>query len=119
MTQLLSWYERISKVELHLHLEGAIPHPTLWQLIQKYGGNPEVPDLTALQNRFQYRDFIHFLETWVWKNQFIREYDDYTLIAEDVARDLAVQHVRYAEVFFSPSRLKVMVTPPATSSVSE
>jgi len=104
MTQLLSWYERIPKVELHLHLEGAIPHPTLWQLIQKYGGSPEVPDLTALQKRFQYRDFIHFLETWVWKNQFIREYDDYTLIAEDVARDLAVQHVRYAEVFFSPSR---------------
>ncbi len=98
------WYDRIPKVELHLHLEGAIPHPTLWELIQKYGGSTEVPDLSALQKRFQYRDFPHFLETWVWKNQFIREYDDYTLIAEDVARDLAAQQVRYAEVFFSPSR---------------
>lgn len=104
MAEPSSWYERIPKVELHLHLEGAIPHPTLWQLIQKYGGNPEVPDLPALQKRFQYRDFAHFLETWVWKNQFIREYADYTLIAESVARDLASQNIRYAEVYFSPSR---------------
>jgi adenosine deaminase len=104
MPEPSSWYDRIPKVELHLHLEGAIPHPTLWQLINKYGGSPEVPDLPALQKRFQFRDFSHFLETWVWKNQFIREYADYTVIAEAVARDLAAQNVRYAEVYFSPSR---------------
>jgi adenosine deaminase len=100
----MSWFERVPKVELHLHLEGAIPHPTLWQLIQKYGGDPSVPNPEALSKRFQYRDFKHFLEMWVWKNQFIREYDDYTLIAEAVARDLAGQNIRYAEVFYSPSR---------------
>ena len=32
-----SWFEKIPKVELHLHLEGAIPHRALWELIQKYG----------------------------------------------------------------------------------
>jgi adenosine deaminase len=100
----ISWFERVPKVELHLHLEGAIPHPTLWQLIQKYGGDPSVPNPEALHKRFQYRDFKHFLEMWVWKNQFIREYDDYTLVAEAVARDLAGQNIRYAEVFYSPSR---------------
>jgi adenosine deaminase len=99
-----SWFERVPKVELHLHLEGAIPHDTLWQLIQKYGGEPSVPDQKALRDRFQYRDFPHFMETWVWKNQFIREYEDYTLIAEAVARDLIGQNIRYAEVFYSPSR---------------
>jgi adenosine deaminase len=38
----------------------------------------------------------------VWKNSFLREYDDFTLVAEAVARDLAAQRIRYAEAFFSP-----------------
>ena len=74
-----SWYERVPKVELHLHLEGAIPHDTLWQLMEKYGGDAEVPDLNALKERFKYRDFHQFIETWSWKNQFIREYEDFEL----------------------------------------
>ena len=97
-----TWYERVPKVELHLHLEGAIPQEALWQLIQKYGGDPGVPDLQALRQKFQFRDFPHFIETWVWKNQFLREYDDFTLIAEAVAQNLARQNVKYAEMFYSP-----------------
>ena len=89
-------------VELHLHLEGAIPYAALWELIQKYGGDPSVPNPAALLRRFEYRDFPHFLQTWGWKNRFLREYEDFTFIAEHVARDLAEQEVRYAEVFYSP-----------------
>lgn len=97
-----NWFERLPKVELHLHLEGAIPYDAMWELVQKYDGRTEVPNVEALVRRFQFRDFPHFIETWVWKNQFLREYEDFTLIAEAVARDLAGQNVRYAEVFFSP-----------------
>ena len=99
----LSWFERIPKVELHLHLEGAIPHEALWELIQKYGGDPSVPNLEALGHRFEYRDFRHFVETWVWKNQFLREYEDFLFIARAVAEDLARQNIRYAEMYFSPT----------------
>ncbi len=97
-----TWFERLPKVELHLHLEGAIPYDALWELIQKYGGEPSVPNKELLKNRFEYKDFPHFIETWVWKNQFLREYEDFSFIAEAVARDLASQNIRYAEVFFSP-----------------
>ena len=96
------WYERVPKVELHLHLEGAIPIPALWELVKKYGGDPMVPDPAALQRRFAYRDFPHFIETWVWKNQFLREYEDFSFIAEAVAADLTGQNIRYAEIFYSP-----------------
>jgi adenosine deaminase len=98
-----TWHDKIPKIELHLHLEGAIPHGALWELIQKYGGEPTVPNLRALTKKFQYRDFPHFLQTWTWKNQFLREYEDFTFIAEAVARDLARQNILYAETFFSPS----------------
>jgi adenosine deaminase len=99
----MSCFERVPKVELHLHLEGAIPHDALWDLVQKYGGDPSVPDLEALERRFEYRDFPHFIETWTWKNGFLREYEDFTFIAEAVARDLAGQNIRYVEAFFSPA----------------
>jgi adenosine deaminase len=97
-----NWYERAPKVELHLHLEGAIPYPALWELVQKYGGEPSVTNMDALLRKFEYRDFPHFIDTWIWKNQFLREYEDFTFFAEAVARDLADQNVRYAEVFYSP-----------------
>ncbi len=90
------------KIELHLHLEGAIPYDALWTLVRKYGGDAEISSLAMLKRRFAYRDFPHFIETWIWKNQFLREYEDFTFIAEAVARDLASQNIRYAEVFYSP-----------------
>ena len=96
------WLSRIPKVELHLHLEGAIPYDAMWELIQKYDGDPSCPDREALRQRFEYRDFPHFIETWLWKNTFLREYEDFTLIAEAVARDFADQNIQYVEAFYSP-----------------
>ncbi len=98
-----TWFERVPKVELHLHLEGAIPNDVLWELVKKYGGDHGVKSLEALKEKFVFRDFPHFIQTWIWKNTFIREYDDLTLIAAAVARDLAAQNIRYAEVFYTPS----------------
>lgn len=97
------WFDRLPKLELHLHLEGAIPLQALWELIQKYGGEPGIPNLAALETRFAYRDFDHFLETWSWKNRFLREYEDFTFVAERVARDLLRQNIRYVEAFYSPA----------------
>ena len=58
------WFDCLPKLELHLHLEGAIPLEALWELIRKYGGEPGIPNLAALEKRFEYRDFERFLEIW-------------------------------------------------------
>jgi adenosine deaminase len=97
-----SWFERIPKVELHLHLEGAIPHAALWELVQKYGGDQSVPTLDTLATKFTYHSFPEFIDTWVWKNTFLREYEDFEFIAKAVANDLAHQNIRYVEAFYSP-----------------
>ncbi len=97
------WLENIPKTELHLHLEGAIPLDALWALVQKYGGDPLAPDPAALERRFVFRDFPHFIVTWIWKNNFLREYEDFSFIAEAVARDLLRQNIRTVEAFYSPS----------------
>jgi adenosine deaminase len=98
-----SFLKALPKIELHLHLEGAIPLQTLWELIKKYGGQKELGnDIENLRKRFVFRDFPHFIETWIWKNQFLREYEDFEFMVGGVARDLAAQNVRYAELFFTP-----------------
>jgi adenosine deaminase len=99
----MTWYDRIPKVELHVHFEGSVPHDTLFDLIQKYGGDPSIPDVSALSKRFEYKDFPEFINTWSWKNQFLREYEDFTYVAEVVAGKMADQNIRYAELFYSPS----------------
>jgi adenosine deaminase len=100
------WLERLPKVELHLHLEGAIPHAALWQLICKYGGDPGVPSLDALPGRFVYRDFPDFIDRWIWKHGFLREAEDVELIAAAVAAELVRQRIVYAEVFYTPSDVR-------------
>jgi len=94
--------ETLPKTELHLHLEGAIPPDVLLELVHKYGGADEAPDPSRLAERLTYRDFPHFLDTWRWMCRFVREYDDFTRMAHGVAESLAAQHVRYAELHFSP-----------------
>jgi len=99
---IITFIGDLPKVELHLHLEGAIPLNALLQLIEKYQGNDYIT-IGDLEKRFTYTDFSHFINTWYWKNGFIREYEDYQFIAEHVALSLAEQNIRYAEIYFSPS----------------
>ena len=80
---------------------GAIP-TTPQELVRKYGGDADLGGPADLAGRFRYRDFAHFIDVWTWKNRFLLEYEDFTLVAEAVARDLAAQRIRYTEVFFSP-----------------
>jgi adenosine deaminase len=94
--------EILPKTELHLHLEGAIPADVLLELIRKYDGASEAPDMARLAERLTYRDFPHFLDTWRWMCRFVRENEDFTQIAYGVARELVARNVRYAELHFSP-----------------
>ncbi len=97
----LAWAEQLPKVELHVHLEGSIPLAALQQLVQKYDG-AEAPNAEELAARFRYRDFPHFIETWVWKNRYLRELADFTFISRAVAEHWRAQNIRYVEAFCSP-----------------
>ena len=96
------WVARLPKIELHIHLEGAIPKPALWELITKYGGDQSVRTPEDLDRVLAIRDPKHFFQMWVWMIRFLREYEDFTLIGRAVAQDLARQNIRYVEAFFSP-----------------
>jgi len=101
-SKITSFLEGMPKTELHIHLEGSIPINAMWELVQKYNGTGEVKNIEELKNRFNYTDFPHFIETWRWKNKFIMEYEDFALIAEEFAKDMIAQNIKYTEVFYSP-----------------
>lgn len=50
----MTWYEYLPKIELNVHLEGAVPHKALFDLIQKYGSDPSIPNVAALTKRAAY-----------------------------------------------------------------
>jgi adenosine deaminase len=97
------WFEGLPKVELHLHLEGAIPVDAMLELVKKYSPPGEAPGRDELLKRFHFQDFTHFIETWCWKNRFLREYEDFSFIAEALVQDLRAKNYLYGEVYFSPA----------------
>ena len=101
-SKLEQFIREMPKVELHLHLEGAIPLPTLLNFIQKRGKNISIMNLKDLKKRLTFSNFTQFLKIWLWKNSFITEYDDFEELSYQVLKSLNEQNVKYAEVFYSP-----------------
>ncbi len=88
----------LPKAELHLHLEGSIRPATVCALAARHGiliAEEEV------RRRYAYRGFSEFIEAFKWVTSFLREPQDYALIAHDLAEHLLTQGVVYAEVTLS------------------
>ncbi len=92
----------IPKVELHLHLEGAVPLETLFGFIQNRGNNKLIKNLENLKKRLVYSNFTQFIKVWLWKNSFITEYEDFEELSYQVLKSLSQQNVKYVEAFYSP-----------------
>src|SRR5215475_9557605 len=88
----------LPKAELHLHLEGSIRPAIVSQLTMRHG-IPISED--EVLRRYSYTDFLGFLDTFKWVTSFLRNPEDYALIAQDLAEQLLAQNVVYAEVTLS------------------
>src|SRR5216684_436296 len=88
----------LPKAELHLHLEGSIQPATVCALSARHG---VVMTEEEVRQRYAYRDFPEFIEAFKWVTTFLREPQDYALIARDLAEYLLTQHVVYTEVTLS------------------
>jgi adenosine deaminase len=90
------------KAELHLHLEGAIPHETLLHQIRRKGTEPSIRTVEDLKAKLTYTDFPSFIDLWVWKNTFIQDEKDFEDIAYAMLEGLSRQNVKYVESFYAP-----------------
>jgi len=90
--------EAMPKAELHLHLEGSIRPAVAVALAARHG--VAITEEEVLQ-RYAYKDFKEFIETFKWVTAFLREPTDFALVAGDLAEQLLAQNVVYAEVTLS------------------
>ena len=89
---------QLPKAELHLHLEGAIQPATVCVLTARHGVTTTEDEV---RRRYNYSDFLGFLDAFKWVTSFLRDPADYALITHDLCTQLLEQQVAYAEVTLS------------------
>ncbi len=91
----------LPKVELHVHLEGSLQPATLLELAEKHRIEGLPASLEAVEGWYAFRDFPHFIKVYEQAVRALRDEEDFALLAERTASNLAAQNVRYAEVIVS------------------
>jgi adenosine deaminase len=94
---------RMPKVELHVHLEGAMRPSVLIELARRNGVELPAADEAGLKRWFRFRDFEHFVEVYLTCSRSLREPEDFKLLAQDFLAEQALQNVIYSEVHFTIS----------------
>ncbi|MEE6261965.1 adenosine deaminase [Plantactinospora sonchi] len=103
MTDLSAFIAGLPKAELHVHHVGSALPRIVAELATRHEGRTRVPaDPDALAGYFEFRDFAHFVEIYLSVVDLIRDPEDVRLLTFEVARELARQQVRYAEVTVTP-----------------
>jgi aminodeoxyfutalosine deaminase len=91
----------LPKAELHVHHVGSVSPRIVSELAQRHPGVvPADPD--ELAAFFEFRDFAHFVEVYLAVVDLIRTPEDVRMLTYEVARDMAGQNLRYAELTCTP-----------------
>jgi adenosine deaminase len=103
MTDLLAYIAGLPKAELHVHHVGSASPRAVAELAARHEGTTPVPaDEALLADYFTFTDFGHFIEVYLSVVDLLRTAEDIRTLTYEVARDLAGQQVRYAELTLTP-----------------
>jgi aminodeoxyfutalosine deaminase len=93
----------LPKAELHVHHVGSASPQIVAELAARYEGKTAVPaDPDALADFFTFRDFAHFIEVYLATVDLLRDAEDVRTLTYGIARDMAAQRIRYAELTVTP-----------------
>ena len=99
---LTSFIQQMPKVELHIHLEGAIEPATLLRLAERNKVTLPADTVDELRTWYQFTDFAHFVNVYLAIQSCLRNADDFSLIAYELGADMARQAIRYREATVTP-----------------
>jgi aminodeoxyfutalosine deaminase len=102
-TDLTAFIAGLPKAELHVHHVGSASPRIVAELAARHEGRTPVPaDPAALADYFTFTDFAHFVDVYLTVVDLIRDDEDVRTLTYEVARELARQQVRYAELTITP-----------------
>ncbi|MEU9970809.1 adenosine deaminase [Streptomyces malaysiensis] len=102
MTDLTTFIAGLPKAELHVHHVGSASPRIVAELAARHPDSKVPADPEALADYFVFRDFGHFIEIYLSVVDLIRDAEDVRLLTFEVARDMARQNIRYAELTVTP-----------------
>ncbi|MEU6219040.1 adenosine deaminase [Streptomyces sp. NPDC047022] len=102
MSDLHAFIAGLPKAELHVHHVGSASPRIVSELAARHPDSKVPTDPEALADYFTFTDFAHFIEVYLSVVDLVRTPEDVRLLTFEVARDLARQNVRYAELTITP-----------------
>ena len=100
-SQLETFIRAMPKVELHVHLEGAIRPETLLELAQRNRVRLPYDTVEGLREWYKFRDFPHFVEIYVAISRCLKTSADLELIAREFLANQAQQNIKHTEVTYT------------------
>jgi aminodeoxyfutalosine deaminase len=91
------------KIELHVHLEGAVRPAALLDIASRNGLDLPEHDVDALTELYRFRDFDHFIELWMMTTHVIRTAADFRQVVVSYAQEAAAHGAVYIEGIFTPA----------------
>ncbi|MFD5099732.1 adenosine deaminase [Streptomyces albidochromogenes] len=102
MTDLHPFVAGLPKAELHVHHVGSASPRIVAELAARHPDSKVPTDPEALADYFTFTDFAHFIDVYLSVVDLIRTPEDVRLLTFEVARDMARQNIRYAELTITP-----------------
>lgn len=96
-----SWVAGLPKVELHVHIEGAILPETLMRLAQKNKVDLPPKTLAEFRDWYRFTDFPHFAEVYWAFSKAIQTEDDIYQVALAFLMTQVRQNVRHTEATYT------------------
>jgi aminodeoxyfutalosine deaminase len=92
----------LPKIELHVHLEGAIRPHTLLEIARRNGERLPAATAEGLAAMYEFTDFAHFIDVWILTTNCLRTRADFKQVALGYAAEAAGHGAVYVEAIFSP-----------------
>ena len=109
---------KMSKVELHVHLEGSIRPETLLKLAERHNIQLPASDLEGLRNWYRFQNFRHFVEVYVAISKCLKTPEDLELVAREFLEGQAEQNILHTEATFTAATIETHVGIPFEEQMS-
>jgi adenosine deaminase len=99
---ILDFLRKLPKTEIHLHIEACISKETIIKILQEHKENFDVEEIEKI---YQFKNLNEFIKLFLFILDSIKKPEDFQFIFENLKHYLIQNNIRYAEVFYAPSRL--------------